>query len=148
MVDTTLHPKVLVIGGDQAAEHRLFRLLRMDGYDVRWVADRPAAFSAIDEQAPALVVIMAAPGADEALDLCRDLRTSTLTRRAAIVIHSDANTVELRVAAAQAGADEFLARPYTSTAFRAGLRSLLELKGRPGSDAGIRRTSRRSRELD
>jgi two-component system response regulator MprA len=114
---------VLVVDDEPAVRDALERALRLEGYSVELAPDGAAALEALARRpADAVVLDVLMPGLD-GLDTCRLLRLrgdSTpvlmLTARAAV---SD------RVAGLDAGADDYLVKPFALEELLARLRALL-----------------------
>jgi DNA-binding response OmpR family regulator len=134
----------LLVGGDEASERTLVRILRADRYELAFAADRPTALDVASKQTFDLIVVIDRLRGDDALECCRDLRALKTTTRTAIAVVSDGASVDFRVAAVGAGVDEFVARPLVSGAVRALLEAAVEFKQQPGTELRRRRTSRRT----
>ena len=115
--------RVLVVDDEPAVRQALDRALRFEGYTTEMVEDGPASLAAHAERpADAIVLDVAMPRMD-GLEVCRRLRAAgdatpvlMLTARAAI---ND------RVAGLDAGADDYLVKPFALAELRARLRALL-----------------------
>jgi DNA-binding response OmpR family regulator len=134
----------LLVGGDEASEKTLVRILRADAYDVTFAADRAAALDVASKQTFDLIVVVDPLPGNDALECCRDLRALNTTVRTAIAVVSDEASVDLRVAAVGAGVDEFVAKPLMSHAVRVLLKAAIQFKQQPGAELRRRRTSRRT----
>ena len=101
----------------------LERTLAAEGYDVRAAADGGAALAAIERSAPdALVLDVAMPGLD-GLAVCRRLRAKGLALPILLLTARDA--VHDRVAGLDAGADDYLVKPFAAEELLARIRALL-----------------------
>ena len=101
----------------------LERTLAAEGYDVRAVSDGGAALAAIERSAPdALVLDVAMPGVD-GLAVCRRLRAKGLALPILLLTARDA--VHDRVAGLDAGADDYLVKPFAAEELLARIRALL-----------------------
>lgn len=115
--------RILVADDDRAVRDSLRRSLAFNGYQVELAADGQQALDAIAGQRPdALVLDVMMPRVD-GLEVCRRLRNAgddipvlVLTAREAV---SD------RVAGLDAGADDYLAKPFALEELLARLRALL-----------------------
>ena len=121
-------PLVLVVDDEPAIRVALERALRLEGFAVRTAADGAEALAAVAEQPPAAIVL------DVVLpDL--DGRTVAARLRASgddtpICILSARDEVADRVAGLQAGADDYLVKPFAIEELVARLHALLR-RGAP-----------------
>ena len=126
---------MLVVDDEPAVRQALDRALRFEGYKTEMVEDGPAALAAHAERpADAIVLDVAMPRMD-GLEVCRRLRAAgdptavlMLTARAAI---ND------RVAGLDAGADDYLVKPFALEELLARIRALLR-RSVPSDDEGLR----------
>jgi two-component system response regulator MprA len=114
---------VLVVDDDFAIRESLDRSLRANGYDVELANDGTEALRAIGG-APFDVVVLDVlmPGRD-GIDVCRTLRAAG--NRVPILILTARDTVSDRVAGLEAGADDYLVKPFALEELIARLRALL-----------------------
>jgi putative two-component system response regulator len=84
---------------------------------------------AIMEESPADIVLLDVemPGMN-GLEVCRQIKALPATRMVPVVIVTAYSAVDDRVAALNAGADDFLAKPVEQTELQARVRSLLRVK--------------------
>jgi len=112
-----------VVDDDAPIRRMLERTLAAEGYDVRAAADGGAALAAIERSAPdALVLDVAMPGLD-GLAVCRRLRAKGLALPILLLTARDA--VHDRVAGLDAGADDYLVKPFAAEELLARIRALL-----------------------
>jgi two-component system response regulator MprA len=123
--------RVLIADDDRAIRESLVRALELEGYDVTVVADGVAAL-ATARRSPADVLILDVmmPGVD-GLGVCRVLRADgDLTP--VLMLTARVETAD-RVAGLDAGADDYLPKPFELDELLARLRALLR---RASPDAG------------
>jgi two-component system, OmpR family, response regulator MprA len=114
---------VLVVDDDHAIRESLERSLRANGYDVELASDGTEALRAI-EGAPfdAVVLDVLMPGRN-GIDVCLTLRAAG--NRVPILILTARDTVSDRVAGLEAGADDYLVKPFALAELIARLRALV-----------------------
>ena len=115
---------ILVVDDERAVRESLERALDLEGYEVELAADGEVALERLDGPTPADAVILDVlmPGID-GLEVCRRLRAR---RNAVPVLMLTARAeVDSRVAGLDAGADDYLAKPFALAELLARLRALL-----------------------
>jgi two-component system response regulator MprA len=120
--------RVLVVDDDALVRRMLARSLAAEGFEVEGAADGGAALAAVERSAPDLVVLdVTMPGVD-GLAVCRRLRAKGMSGSILMLTARDA--VADRVAGLDAGADDYLVKPFAIEELVARLRAL----GRRGRD--------------
>jgi two-component system, OmpR family, response regulator MprA len=123
--------RVLVADDDRAIRESLARALELEGYDVATVADGVEALTRTRrDRFDALVVDVTMPGVD-GLGLCRVLRAEG-DRVPVLMLTARVETPD-RVAGLDAGADDYLPKPFELDELLARLRALLRRAGADGS---------------
>ena len=106
----------------------LTRLLRYEGYAAEAVPDGEGGLRAISERPPQLVLLdISLPGMD-GYELCRRLRGDPQTQMLPVIVLTGHSSIEDMVAALDAGADDFLAKPYQQAELFARMRSAFRLR--------------------
>src|ERR671939_1000756 len=114
---------VLVADDDRAVREALERALQLNGFDVALAADGNEALSLTTERTPdALVLDVMMPGYD-GLDVTRRLRREG--NRVPILLLTARDAVGDRVEGLDAGADDYLPKPFALEELLARLRALL-----------------------
>ena len=122
---------VLLVDDDASIRRMLERTLAAEGYDVAAVADGGAAMAAVERSVPdAIVLDVAMPGLD-GLTVTRRLRGKGLAVPILLLTARDA--LEERVAGLDAGADDYLVKPFEARELAARLRALLR-RNRPPAE--------------
>jgi two-component system, OmpR family, response regulator MprA len=122
------HAAVLLVDDDASIRRMLERTLRAEGYDVAAVPDGGAALAAVERSMPDVVVLdVAMPGVD-GLAVTRRLRAKGLALPILLLTARDA--LEERVAGLDAGADDYVLKPFESEELVARVRALLR-RNRP-----------------
>ncbi|WP_267888420.1 response regulator transcription factor [Nocardia yamanashiensis] len=116
-------PTVLVVEDDPNVRSTLDMLLRFEGYRVELAADGVAALDALARQRPDLAIVDVVMPRLDGLSLCRQVR-----RRGdhlPILVLTARQQSGDRVAGLDAGADDYLAKPFDTEELLARLRALL-----------------------
>ena len=113
---------VLVVDDDGPILRMLERTLRAEGYAVTAAGGGGEALAAVERSVPDLVILdVAMPGLD-GLSVCRRLRGKGLALPILLLTARDA--VEDRVAGLDAGADDYLVKPFAAEELLARVRAL------------------------
>jgi two-component system, OmpR family, response regulator MprA len=129
--------RVLVVDDDPAVSGALNRALRLEGYEVSLAADGPTALEEIAIRPPeALVLDIGLPGID-GLEVCRRLRAADDDTPVLMLTARDA--ISDRVEGLDAGADDYLVKPFALAELLARLRALL--RRRPADSDEVLRFS-------
>jgi putative two-component system response regulator len=120
--------KVLVVEDDQANRVLLGRLLGRDGYAVISESDGQAGLRAATEHTPDLMLLdIGLPGMD-GLEVTRRIRADPELVTLPVILLTGRSSVEDVVAGLDAGADDFLSKPYQAAELLARIRSALRLR--------------------
>jgi two-component system response regulator MprA len=116
---------ILVVDDDRAVREALQRALAYEGYEVEAATDGGTALAAIERHAPDVVVLdVMMPGVD-GLAVTRRLRDKG--NRVPILILTARDGVNERVEGLDAGADDYLVKPFALEELFARLRAILRL---------------------
>ena len=123
------HPaRVLVVEDDLANRVLLTRLLERVGYHVATVGNGLAALDAVRSDDTDVVLLdIGLPGID-GLEVCRRLRADPSTATLPIILLTGRTTLEDVVEGLDAGADDFVGKPYEMAELLARVRSVLRLR--------------------
>lgn len=128
--------RILVVDDDRAVRESLRRSLAFNGYTVDLAEDGVEALEAITNERPdALVLDVMMPRLD-GLEVCRQLRSSG--DDLPILVLTARDTVSERVSGLDAGADDYLPKPFALEELLARLRALLRRTGpEEGGDGAV-----------
>ncbi len=116
------HERVLVVDDDPPLQRMLSRSLSAEGFHVTVAGDGGAALAAAERFAPDVIVLDVAMPALDGLAVCRRLRSKGLATPILMLTARDA--VADRVAGLEAGADDYLVKPFAVQELVARLRAL------------------------
>jgi two-component system response regulator MprA len=119
--------RVLVVDDDRAVRDALRRVLSLDGYDVQSADGGAEAIEAVAQTVPDAVVLdIGMPGLD-GIEVCERVRL--LGNRVPILMLTARVEISDRVAGLDAGADDYLIKPFDVNELKARLRALLRRSG-------------------
>ena len=123
-------PRVLVVDDDRAVRESLRRSLEFNGYDVHLAGDGAEALAGIGAVAPDVVVMDVMMPRLDGLDATRALRSAG--NDVPILVLTARDAVGDRVEGLDAGADDYLTKPFALQELLARLRALLRRVVPPG----------------
>ena len=132
---------ILVVDDERAVRESLQRALELEGYRVELAVDGEAALAVIAEKAQspdALILDVLMPGID-GLEVCRRLRRAG--NSVPVLMLTARAEVDSRVAGLDAGADDYLPKPFALAELLARLRALLRRAGTDDGGAEVLRFS-------
>lgn len=115
--------KILIAEDDVEIRTALERILRYEGYEPLPVNDGAAALEAVVEQAPDAIILDVMMPFVDGLTVCRRLRERN--DRTPILMLTARHEISDRVAGLDAGADDYLPKPFELEELLARLRALL-----------------------
>src|SRR5436190_12247726 len=131
-----MNGKLLVVEDDAHVRQAVARALRFEGYDVHTAVDgNEALVRAIELEPDAILLDVLMPGTD-GLAVCRRLRERG--DQTPILMLTARHEVSDRVAGLDAGADDYLVKPFALDELLARLRALLRRTSMSGDDEVLR----------
>ena len=120
--------KILVVDDEPINIKMLSRLLGQERYRVLEAANGEEALAVTEREQPDLILLdVMMPGMD-GFEVCRRLKSRDQTRNIPIVMVTALDTLEDKVKGIEAGADDFLPKPYNKLELLARSRSLIKMK--------------------
>lgn len=145
----------IVFADDDAAMREMVgEVLRSAGYRARLISEPPAALGEIRRSPPDLVILDYRMGPPDGMSICRDLKADPRLEHLPVLILTAESGVEDRIQGFDAGANDYLAKPFDARELLARIGALLRLtrqgldrnptSGLPGGEAIQREFDRRS----
>jgi two-component system response regulator MprA len=128
--------RLLVVDDDPAVREALSLVLDLNGFEVTTASDGRQAIRTLSvEPADAVVLDVLMPGLD-GLEVCRRMRATG--DRTPVLMLTARSEVSDRVAGLEAGADDYLIKPFAREELIARLRALLRRTGWEGDEEVLR----------
>jgi two-component system response regulator MprA len=127
--------RLLVVDDDRALRDVLRRSLALAGYDVRMAETGSDALSEVSTAVPDAVVLDIGLPDIDGLEVCRLLRREG--NRVPILMLTARDAVSDRIDGLDAGADDYLVKPFDIDELKARLRALLRRAGGDGTGDGL-----------
>jgi DNA-binding response OmpR family regulator len=126
---------VLVVDDNAVACERV-RAVLGEGYTVRFASGAAEALDAVQSALPDLLVAEVDLPDGDGLSLCESLRRLAVTAHLPIMLLTTRSDIKDKVAGFQAGADDYVVKPFDARLFHARIRLLCRIKGleRPRHD--------------
>jgi len=125
--------KILVVDDERAVRESLRRALELEGYEIELAVDGVAALAALEDgdDPDAMILDVLMPGLD-GLEVCRRLRRTG--SRLPVLMLTARVEVENRVAGLDAGADDYVTKPFALEELLARVRALLRRSQEDGTE--------------
>lgn len=128
MIDDATAGKILVVDDEPENIDVLTRVMESDGYDVISASNGTLALDAVIRERPDIVLMDVNMPAVNGFEVCRVLKREAATRLLPVVLITGLTAAEDRIRGIDAGADDFLSKPFAIDELRARVRSLMRLK--------------------
>ena len=125
--------RILVAEDDRAVRESLVRALQLEGYTVASARNGAEALEAVRQSQPDVILLDVSMPAVDGLTVCRVLRAEA--NHVPVLMLTARTETSDRVAGLDAGADDYLAKPYDLDELLARLRALLRRSGYGGVDS-------------
>ncbi len=123
-----LRGTVLAVDDDPMTLQVITRLLARNGHTVFTAADGEAALAAIDRHQPDVILLDVVLPVMDGFEVCRLVKDNDATRLTPVVLLTGLSSPGHRVRGIEAGADEFLSKPFDTGELEARVQSLMKLK--------------------
>jgi len=115
---------IQVFGNGTATTEQLEHLLESEGYVMQHTAHLEGMQETVLRDKPSAVVIDLDEFGDRTWSACQELKDDLTTRKAALILLSSNDDENLRVKGLEAGADDFIAKPYSPRELLARLKAI------------------------
>jgi PleD family two-component response regulator len=118
---------LLFADDNEDMRHMVRDLLESSGHEIALAADGPSALEAVRSREPDLLILdLNMPGLS-GYDVCRAVKTNPGTSRVPVLMLTAQSSVEHKLEGFEAGADDYLPKPFDARELRARVSALLRL---------------------
>jgi two-component system response regulator MprA len=125
--------KILVVDDDRGLRDVLRRSLQLSGYEVELAGSGSDALAQVSSKDPDAVILDIGLPDIDGLEVCRLLRREG--NRIAVLMLTARDAVSDRIEGLDAGADDYLVKPFDVDELKARMRALMRRAGSDGQDA-------------
>ena len=123
---------ILCVDDEPSISALIRQILRMAGHEVAVANDGFEALKMVGEREPDLIVLdRSMPGMD-GLAVCREIKANPFLSRVPIIVLTALATVDFKIEGFEAGADDYLVKPFEPRELTARVNSMLRLVAREG----------------
>ncbi|MEM9906555.1 MAG: HD domain-containing phosphohydrolase [Cyanobacteria bacterium P01_D01_bin.44] len=119
---------VLVVDDQTSSRLVISELLSVEGHQVLEADGSRQVFNCIEEHQPDLVLLDVIMPEVDGFEICRQLKQSEQTRWIPVILMTASSDRSARLSGIEAGADDFLLKPFGQTELSARVRSLINQK--------------------
>lgn len=119
--------KVLVVESEAGSRERMQQALAKD-YLVQCVSTLSEAWTCLEVQSPDILIAEVVVGKESGLELCRLIRQHRSLNNLPVMLLTSLATIHDKVAGFEAGADDYVIKPYDTRHLLARIRLLARIK--------------------
>ena len=119
--------RILVVDDEPAIHDFMDRLLRANHYEVQHASNGAEALNVINSHPPEIVITDVMMPVMNGIDLCRQIKANSRTALIPVLLLSAGGSTDDKVNGLDAGADEYMTKPFEVGEILARLRALLRM---------------------
>jgi PleD family two-component response regulator len=123
---------LLFVDDNEGMRQMVCDLLTASGHEVALAPDGPSALRSIQEREPDLVILDRSMPGMSGIEVCRAIKQNPFTEQIPVLMLTAESRVASKVEGFEAGADDYLGKPFDPRELRARVKSLLRLVRREG----------------
>ena len=118
---------ILFVDSDQGSREKIQQVLE-NGFVVRCAASLAEARLSLELHCPDVLICEVLLGQENGLDLCRSVRRTPSLRQLPIMLLTSLTTLQDKIAGFDAGADDYVVKPFDTRHLMARIRLLARIK--------------------
>ena len=118
---------ILLVDSDPIGRDRIEQALG-NGFAVRCASSQAEAMDCLETNLPDVLICEILLGQENGLDLCRSIRSTPSLRHLPIMLLTSLTTIQDKVAGFEAGADDYVVKPFDARHLVARIRLLSRIK--------------------
>ncbi|TMC66708.1 MAG: response regulator transcription factor [Chloroflexota bacterium] len=118
---------ILLVDSDPIGRDRIKQALG-NGFAVRCASSQAEAMDCLETNLPDVLICEILLGQENGLDLCRSIRSTPSLRHLPIMLLTSLTTIQDKVAGFEAGADDYVVKPFDARHLVARIRLLSRIK--------------------
>ncbi len=119
--------RILIVDDQALMRNHMHRLLADEGYELEFAEDGRKALDKIESFRPDLILLDVRMPVMDGFEVCRRVRENPATAEIPIIMITAFDDRHARMEGIQAGADDFIPKPYDSLELRARVRTITRL---------------------
>ena len=120
--------RVLIVEDEPSTRRLLKTYLESDGYDLQLARSGEEALTCIEKASPSVVILDVMLPKMNGFDVCKTLKASATTRFIPIILLTALRGNEERIQGIEAGADDFISKPFNRVELQTRIKSLIRIK--------------------
>ena len=121
-------PRLLVVDDNAQNVELVTALMQVEGYEVVAAANGLEALDKVAALSPDVILLDVMMPKLDGYEVCRRLKAQPATRLVPIVMLTAMGAEDARIRGIEAGADDFITKPFSRAELKARIRSLIQLK--------------------
>jgi PleD family two-component response regulator len=118
---------LLLVDDDESTRFVVRKILELAGYEVEPICDGPSALASVSDREPELIVLDYSMPVMNGIEVCHAIKHNPLTAHIPVLMLTAMDNIDCKVEGFQAGADDYLAKPFESRELLARVEALLRL---------------------
>ena len=123
-------PKILVVEDEAPIAELIGVNLRHNGYHITWASDGAVAQRELEQQVPDLILLDWMLPGESGVTLAKRWRSDARTKAVPIIMLTARSTENDRVQGLDAGADDYISKPFSTKELLARIRAVLRRRAR------------------